>query len=201
MAYNPEEDITKKYAQSRTLLKARQDVAKEDAMQDLARSEARSGGFGGAAVKIRQKALKNIAGEFAGQEAGLGAEEAQSKLMAGEAERQRQFATGERVGSQEFSAEQNKLQMAQQADQFGKMFGLQRDEFTENQRTNLINSLTALKDAGLDEEKDWAKMFSTISYLGGQNVIPGLGGVRDRDRTVPGFGPLRYTGPVRYVGR
>lgn len=194
MAMNPDEEVTKQFAQTRSRLKARQDVAKQGALEQLKQQESMAGGFGGAQAKMRNKALKDIEAAFAGEEAGLGAAEAESKIALGEAERGRQFAREERLGSEKFAAEQAEKQLSEARRQFDT-------EFTENQRTNIINTITALKDAGLKSEKDWAKLFDTIQFLDAGDVISGFENVRPRNRIGTSAGQEfvpegRYTSPL-----
>lgn len=111
---------------------------------------------------------------------------------------QQGFATQERVGTQEFAAGQTQkaqefqagqtaLDRAQQANQFAQNFSLasaqfnaSKDQFyqqmqyqwaemSENQKTNMINAMTALKNAGLDnpfrmnDMRNWMSQFLPAS--------------------------------------
>ena len=69
------DQIRKSYAQMRLQRAARQDAARTQLNEDLARQEGQTGGFGGAGVKIRSKALNNLNTGFAAEDTGAGAQE------------------------------------------------------------------------------------------------------------------------------
>lgn len=165
MAYDPEAEVAKQYAQSRTVLKARQDVARQNAMEDLMKREAQTGGFGGAGAKMRRKALTEIDTGFAAEDANLGASQAKDVLGLKEAERTREFAASESEKQRQLAREQ----LAQQEKQFGATLDFQKGSFAdqmqyswaeldENKKTNLINAGIALKESGMTAEA-WRNTF------------------------------------------
>lgn len=129
-------------------------------------------GFGSAEADLSAKEAEGLRAVQSEKEA--------REFQMSEAEKGRTFATQERLGTQDFSSQEAGKQRTfqqEQADvdrqiqqrQFGEQIGLQKDqfqeskrqfdsqmqfqwtEFKENQRTNIINSLTALQKAGITD--------------------------------------------------
>lgn len=153
-----EKNISEAYARARAGLQARQDVNAQNLSNDLDRQQAQVGGFGGAAVKMRQKAITEAAQGFQADQAGIDSSEAQAKAGLNEARAGRAVGFG---------------QLGMQNEQFNKTMQYTWAELDENKKTNLINAMTALKDAGFfDKKKDELANFFG-SGLGGmyENVI------------------------------
>lgn len=179
MAIAGEEDIKQAFSQERLRRQMRGDVGRKRALEELSARESQTGGFGGAGLKLRQRALQDLERGLGEEEAGATAQEASQlgglKFSAGEAEKEREFG-------REQAAEQRKLareQLAQQETQFGRTLEFQKgsfaeqmkfnwSEFDENLRTNFINASIALKDAGfMDKEFDelanfWRSGFGSL---------------------------------------
>lgn len=169
MAYQDEQNelITKQYANMRKANQAGQIEAERQNKLNLLRNANASGGFGGAEQKLQDESNTKLQQGFAANEAGIGAQESQAKLGIGEAERQRAFQTSERLGSESFAGEQARLGREQQESQFGRSLAQAGDffnkEFGENQKTNLINAMIALKKSGFFDKNmdELANFFSS----------------------------------------
>lgn len=180
-----EEQLRKSYSQMRRQLGARQDVARNRLEEDLRRQEAATGGFGGASLKIRQKSLRDLETGIGEQEAGIGAQEAQQLAGLGSERASREFARQERIGSEQFAGEQNRLAREQQQKQFEATLGEQVRqfslEFDENKKTNAINAAIAIRDAGLVTPARWAQLWGSPWQAAYQNV-PGIKDYFDTER-------------------
>lgn len=122
------------------------------------------------AIQAFQQAERLGAQDFASAEAQIGREFTTSERQAiqdyqsQEREKSQEFATQERLGGQEFQSRENLLSRDQadrqfkdtlnfQKNSFAEQLALQKKEFDENIKTNLINAAIALKEAGLVKQR------------------------------------------------
>jgi len=188
MAINQEpdqemEDITRQYAGMRRGLRAQQGATSRQAKRSRSRFLARTGGAGAAGEKMAQKSEAEIGRGFgadiasvSGQEAGarqqLLGQRAERTFTAEEAEKQRGFAAQEAALQRTFTAEEAAKQREEQIRQFDLMYSFQQMEFTENQKTNIINASVAAKKAGLKKPEDWERVSSGLRNIYGEDRVP-----------------------------
>lgn len=145
MAYLEDQNklIEQQFAGLRKKNVAQQEEAKRLSAMNLARNANASGGFGGAEQKLQDESNLKLNQAFAANEGDVTAQEAAAKTGLAEAEQARQFAGSE-----------NEKNRAQASDFFNKEFG-------ENQRTNMINSVIALRQAGFANPEAWRQAFNS----------------------------------------
>lgn len=159
-----QELINQQFAEAGKGLLQKRKQAEDQLGQAVARRQAMGGLTGGAALKAQSKGAQQLEEAFGAQEAALQSEKARTSLAAQEAETQRQFGAAEAEKGRTFQATQAEKDRAQQKDQFEKTFGLQQQQFAEtarqfnegmrfqwaeldeNQVSNFINALTALRN-------------------------------------------------------
>lgn len=170
-----QEDVSRTFAEARKTLGARQDVARQQIQEDLARQGASQGGFGGATLKLRQKAIADMERGVSADAASLSAQEAQAKAGLKENAANRELGFG---------------QLAQAGEQFGQQMKFQWAEMDENKKTNFINAIALLKDSGfLDKNMDELNRF----WMGGfGGVYPGAPKPLGTSRRV-GIGTYAFT--------
>lgn len=150
-----EELIRKRFTEQRARLGAQKRSLTQQFEEQNARQAAILGGQSGATLKNRAKGIAEIARGIGEAEAGLGASEAQVLQQAESEAEARKFAREERLGAQEFQAQQSEKQLQFAKDSFAETMKFQWSEFDENLKTNFVNAFIALKDAGfLDRTKD-----------------------------------------------
>ena len=118
-----EDLITQQFAANRRRLLGQQNETQRQASQSLARRQAIVGQTGGSIEREKQRAIRDIGQSFADVEAGVTAQESQAKQALGAEKLQHQ--------------------------QFEKALGFQYAELDENKKTNLINAVIAVNNAGL----------------------------------------------------
>ena len=128
--------IAQQFGQAKQSLQYQQNQALGQANQAVDRNTAISGASGGTALKEKENASNSVNQGFAAQGNQLNSEEAAAQQQAG------QFAATYGLQNAQFQASQN---------QFGQQMAEQYAEFGENQKTNLINAVTALKSWNVDE--------------------------------------------------
>lgn len=178
--------IEQQFAEQKKGLGLRKKQALEEAQMGIGRRQAMGGLTGGAALKAQSKVMKDLEDVYGSQESGLAAEKARSLAGAQEAETQRQFATSERVGAQEFGSGESAKDRAQQREQFEKQHVLQQDQFretarqfnegmrfqwadlNESQLSNFINAMTALNHAQLGNTDNLRRITEVLETLKGR---------------------------------
>jgi len=132
-AQDPNELIAKQFGEARKGLVGKQRQAQDTADMAVARNQALTGLSGGAALKAKENAMRAVDEGYNDANAQLTGQEAQAK-----------------IGASQFQQQQNlaEQQAAEQKRQFGEQMAYQNKEFSENQKTNLINAATALEKAG-----------------------------------------------------
>lgn len=168
-----EKGIREQFSKMRTGLQARQGVAKESALESLARQRSLSAPGAGAAEMMKQKALAGIESQLAGQDAEIGAQEAAALTGIKETERARQAA-----------AQESQATRAQQQKQFDETMRFSWAEMNENLRTNIANSAIAFKNAGLQSPKDWANLLGGGKK--GKGILEAMYGTRAPGLTAGG---------------
>lgn len=170
--------ITKQFAGMRSAAAAQKDEAQRQNKLNLMRNANASGGFGGAEQKMQDESNLALNKAFEEGDANLGVQEAQTRMGVAEAERGRKFQGEQQALQLKQQGEQFKASLAQAGEFFNKEFG-------ENQKTNLINAMNAMKDKGwFDADTgDWAGFFSsnlgtTWEGLYGNKQMPVGGFVR-----------------------
>jgi len=182
--------LTEQFAQTRRRLGGAKRETGRQSRRGFERLQALSGQTGGGIEKARQRSLREVGAKFGEIGAGLSAQEAGAKQALLGEEAAKRFQRAERVGSQEFAsgeagkqrefmASESALARSQQASQFASTLQFQKDsfadqmsfqkmEFTENQKTNIINAATALKDMGIGSKNDWMAMLEPLGFDFGQ---------------------------------
>jgi hypothetical protein len=136
-----EENVKRQFALMKQQAGARFGEAGRKLDDSLSRFAARSGRTGGEAIgKARETGAATIGREQASIEAGIGAQE--SAALQGVSERKQQ-------------AEQVKATLAFQEDSFAQTMSLEWAGMDLNERITLLNSVTALSQAGIDSKQDW----------------------------------------------
>lgn len=173
-----EELVLKQFAQAKTKLGQQKKGAQDVLQQGLDRQRALTGMSGGRAIKAESKARKTLEEGFSGAEADITGQEAaalqnvaaqkeQQAFQTQEREASQQFAGGEAEKQRTFASGESEKDRAEQIRQFNSQYSLQRDtfnesknqfsqqmkfqwdEFRENQKTNMINAVNALKKSGI----------------------------------------------------
>lgn len=164
MAIVPKQTINQKQDQMlmQTFAGARQKLAagKTEAMrqtgQNLDRLQARVGGtVGGGLERERIRQTNALNQDFAAQEAELGGQEAQAKLGLSQAQQQAQM-----------QQKQFDQTLGFQKKSFADQMKFQLQEFDENKKTNAINAMIALKDAGAKNSSSWTSLFEGMKAMG-----------------------------------
>ena len=162
--------IEEQYAQMKALNQARADEAARNAGNLYTTLAAGSGGFGGAGIKLAEQAQGDLANKFSQNEMEIGAQKAGAYQQLGA----QQQASLEAEKQRKFEAEQAALGRTQAGEQFKAQLQFAQNswlaEFKENQKTNWVNALTALKDAHIKSPSDWKKLYGTLQAL---NIGPG----------------------------
>jgi hypothetical protein len=131
---------------------------------------------GGASTKALENSQRGIAEGFGSADATLSGQQAQA-LQGIQAQKEaQQYQTQERLGTQEFGAQEAQKQRSEAARQFNANYGLQNSqfeaaqnqfnrqmdftyrEFNENQKANLLNSMIALDQSGIDSSQTLNQM-------------------------------------------
>lgn len=110
MAGDPNELIAQQFAAQRKALQGQKNQAIDELRAQSGRQQALTGMGGGSVLKAQEKAQRGLEQDFANQEQQIGAQEAAAKVQ------ESQFARSQ----------------AQQAEQFGKQFGLSEKQFEES---------------------------------------------------------------------
>lgn len=172
MANEQEELIKRQFAETRRGLEGEKRRALQNYEDQFKRFSAANRLEGsGALLKAKGRQIEDIGRTFGETEAGIGAQEAQALQAAKEAQEAKEFATSERIGSQQFAGQESEKARAMAMDQFNKQFKEMQNqwnlEFDENKKTNIINAAIALNDAGLADGDRWAKLLGSSGAIGG----------------------------------
>lgn len=155
-----EDLLTKKFAASRGQVTGQKNEAMRQAANSYDRLTSRVGGtVGGSIEKAKQESMADLNNKFAETDAGVNAQEAE--------------ALGTLKGQQQ--------QMGLQNDQFNKTMSFQKDSFAqqmkyqmkelaENKKTNAVNAMIALKDAGANSGDNWNKLLKFMKDSGYTNL-------------------------------
>lgn len=164
MAINPNNGIPSPDAQNAAIMKqfatARQGLQYQKANDmDVAnmaadRNQAVSGLSGGAALKTHENASRAVNQSYSGAESNLSSQEAAAQGQVAATQEAQQFQSSEtakQLAQQQSQFEKNyglaSKQFEASKDQFAKQMDYQWKEFTQNQQTNYLNTVTALNKA------------------------------------------------------
>lgn len=136
-------DLQKQFGQMKDVLGAQRAEAQRQGDILYKQALASSGGFGGAGLKIGQKAKLGIEKEYGQQQQMLGAQEAEAR--------------------QNLASMKSQEALQRQQLNFAEWYGKQ--ELDENKRTNVINAYVAFEKAGI---KDPEKLNKLSQMLWGQ---------------------------------
>lgn len=132
-------------------LMGKEAVTKDEISTGLNRLTARVGAVGGSVEKARQKAINETSKEYAGQYQDLAANEAAatSALKGEDAARMIQ-------------GEQFNKQFDLQKQQFAEQMSFNYKELDENLKTNMLNAITTMKKAGIND-KNMSKLYGVLN--------------------------------------
>lgn len=173
-----EELILKQFASQRQALGQRQAKAADEMKQGLQRRQAIGGLTGGSAIKAANKAQKNLESEFATQESAIGGQEAEALRRAKSEEEAKQFAREERLGSQDFGAQQAQLgREFQTGERLGSQeYGAQQAQlgrqFQSSEREAAQQFASAEANLGrqfTSQEREAVQAFQEAQRLGAQD--------------------------------
>lgn len=147
-----EKALKEQYAGVRSSFGAQKQALGQDYERQLARQQAIGGmAGGGASMKMASKNQQQLGQTYGSLEAGLSGEEAAARENLMGQKSAEQLAREEAIRSGEQFQQTLKFQEGSFADQMGYSWA----EFDENQKTNLMNVLALMKDAGfLDSNLD-----------------------------------------------
>lgn len=174
-----------------TFSKAKEKVASQEdetrrlSQNSLNRFAAITGVGSGAAEKAKQENMANIERGFAQTQADIGAQEAAAMDQLAAAE-QDMFQNQQQLGMA-------KDQLQFQKDSFDKQFALMAAEFDENLKTNVLNAMIAIKEAGIDSRDRYKNLAGILSNLYGNSRITYMTG--------SGGGPGDSRGGAAFVPR
>jgi hypothetical protein len=137
-------------------LQQKETQTKDEISTGLNRMTARVGAVGGSVERARQKAVNETSQQYASQYQDLAANEAAA--VAG--------IKGEDAGRM---LEENRFEktMVLQKDQFAQQMAFNYKELDENLKTNMLNAITTMKKAGVDE-KSMSKIYAALTGIYGQ---------------------------------
>lgn len=175
--------LKKQFAGQRRQIGAAKGETQRQSKQGFDRLGALVGATGGALEKARQKETQNIGRQFADVQAGAAAQEAQAQQALEQEISGKELAVSEAEKGRALQKEQFARQMAFQENSFAQQFAFQMQEFDENKRTNLINSIIALDAANIRTGDSWDQL---AALFGGERAGEGAV-ISDRTRgLVPG---------------
>lgn len=175
-----EKGLAQSFAAARGRLKGQEREATRQTEKGLQRLQSRVGAVGGSVEKARGQALKEIQ-----RTAG----EAETQLAA-----QEQAARGQ-LEAAKTQYDQFKETMQFQKDSFADQMALQWAEFDETQKAQVINAMTALKEAGIRSAKDYANIFGASG-----GVVREIYGSRAPQTTAAGlYYKAKYREPQRFI--
>lgn len=225
MALSQEDLVLQQFSAARQKLGQQQKAQQDQAEQDLNRRTAMSAMTGGAATKALEKTQRGIAEGFGSASADLEAQQAKALQDVQAGREAQQYQTSERLGTQQFAAGESEKSRNEAQRQFNANYGLQNAqfqaaqnqfnkqmdftyrEFNENQKANLLNSLIALDQSGIDSSADLNKIASFFANImnptnlkaGSMNYNAGIGDNIVRAPSIGEVGPSgqtqSYTGP------
>lgn len=138
-----EKDLETQFGLMKTSIGAQKDESQRKAEILQKQAEARSGGFGGAGLKMAQNVRQDVDTAYLQKGNELAATEAQAK------QELRSLQSNEKL-------QQQQLDTQRRAQDFAEWFG--QAELDENKKTNLINAAIAAEKAGFDDDKNFAEI-------------------------------------------
>lgn len=183
-----EEMLMQQFAANRGKLAQDKASAMDQSAQGFDRLQARVGGtVGGALEKARQLSQNDLNQKFAQADTEATAAEAAAK-------------SGLYSKQQELGIQQK--QFDTQNSQFAQQMAFNLKELDENKRTNAINALIALKDAGAKNDAGWSALLSGMKSLGYTNIPKNFGLGAPATQGTPGpsqgmFNPNQPFSPSR----
>jgi hypothetical protein len=148
-----EKDLQTQFGLMRQSMGAQKDESQRQADIVQKQAEARSGGFGGAGLKMAQKVRQDVDTAYLQKGNELGATEAQAK------QELRSLQSTEKL-------QQQQLDTQKRAQDFAEWYG--QMELDENKKTNYINAAIAAEKAGFDDKTN----FNEIQQYFLNNVYP-----------------------------
>lgn len=148
-----EKDLQTQFGLMRKSVGAQKDESQRQAEVVQKQAEARSGGFGGAGLKMAQKVRQDVDTAYTQKGNELAATEAQAK------QELRSLQSTEKL-------QQQQLDTQKRAQDFAEWYG--QMELDENKKTNYINAAIAAEKAGFDD----AKNFNEIQQYFLNNIYP-----------------------------
>jgi hypothetical protein len=157
--------LTEQFSNQRRQVKGTEREAVRQSGRAFDRFAAQIGGSTGATLQARNQGQRDLSTKFGEVEAGLGAQEA--------AARQQILS---QAGDQEFARTQFLETGEITKDSFAQEMGFKWAELDENKRIDILNAAAVIKDAGINNANDWAKMSEVLESIFGEGRAPGSSG-------------------------